>query len=224
MWKKLISKVDLEEQPPVLSWSYAHAGSCTKVCWTQLRISEQNGIHITQSFYSLFGWPSWRIIWSLLENREKSVSRSHWPTRHLVDRELFGQISDDTEQCMPSASGKTNEMRSPYWELQTRLSCWKQSKNANEGFFRMLLSLGDLTDSKSTSRGVWCFFGNQIICASFMVLQETDNCAAWQHRSRKYLMRCQSAKGRDPRSEFMGHSHWRVGTALSKTMQYKKQF
>ena len=87
MWKKLISKVDLEAQPPVLSWSYAHAGSCTKVCWTQLRISEQNGKQITQSFYSLFGWPqiqkgrignswriiSWRIIWPLLENREKNV-------------------------------------------------------------------------------------------------------------------------------------------------------
>ena len=164
MWKKLISKVDLEEPPPVLSWSYAHAGSCTKVCWTQLRISEQNGIQITQSFYSLFGWPSWRIIWSLLENREKSVSRSHWPTRHLVDRELFGQISDDTEQCMPSATGKTNQLRSPYWELQTRLSCWKQSKNANEGFFKMLLSLGDMTDSKSTSRGVWCFVGTKHLC------------------------------------------------------------
>ena len=40
------------------------------------------------------------------------------------------------------------------------------------------------------------------ICAYFMVLQETDNCVAWQHRSRKYLMRCQTAKGRDPRSEW----------------------
>ena len=35
-----------------------------------------------------------------------------------------------------------------------------------------------------------------------MVLQETDSCAAWQHRSRKYLMRCQSAKGKDSRSEW----------------------
>ena len=95
------------------------------------------------------------------KSRKKRVSRSHWPTRHLVNRELFGQISEDMEQCMPWATGKTNQLHSPYWELQTRFSCWKQSNNVSEGFFRMLLSLGDLTDSKSTSRGVWCLVRNQ---------------------------------------------------------------
>ena len=76
-----------------------------------------------------------------------------------------------------------------------------------------------------TSGVVLCTFGSQTFCANFVVMQETNSCFTWQHRSRDYLMGCRSSNGWDPRTEFMG-SHWRVRTissvrpaAMAKTTQ-----
>ena len=116
MWKELMSKVDLEDQIPiidrksetnnrivtqkqksfatlvssytitqfdsdskhdVISCSYDMEGHCTRVCWTPLRVSEQNGGAIVQSSYSL--WitnNSQRKSWKQLEDQPKFARKS----------------------------------------------------------------------------------------------------------------------------------------------------
>ena len=80
-----------------------HGGTCSKMRWTILWISEQGSGAASQSFASLFGWSSiqtggtgisWRIVRSLLANcLEMLVLGTNWTTRYSMVSEQILTIN-----------------------------------------------------------------------------------------------------------------------------------
>ena len=132
----------------------------------------------------------------------KQVLTCLFPVR--IDQTFYGpkigKVRDAMEQGTPQAIGTVNQQESPYWTLQTMLSCGTQSERMQIRLFpggRFHWKLGRL---QVYVRRSIVHFRKPNICANFVVMQETSSCFAWLHRSRNHIGRQQSSNGYPVRS------------------------